>query len=292
MGSPLLRIRQWRTLIIVDRDQLADFLSKRRKALQPEDVGLPRGPRRRTEGLRREEVAVLAGMSTDYVSRLEQRRGPQPSEQMLSSIARALHLSLDERDHLFRLAGHNIPERSLRKNHINPGLMRIIDRLADTPAQIMGGLGETLLQTPLARALLGDETRFTGMARSVAYRWFTDPDARNIYPAEDHDTYARILVSDIRTVTTREGPDSVAAAMVKELLAGSPEFAKLWAAHVVGVGHDRRKRIQHPELGLLELDCQRVFDADQGQTLLSSRRRRVLTAPRNCSSWPSSATSG
>jgi hypothetical protein len=112
---------------------------------------------------------------------------------MLGSLARALHLSLDERDHLFRLAGHNIPERTLRANHINPGLMRIIDRLADTPAQIMGGLGETLLQTPLATALLGDETRFTGMARSVAYRWFTDPDARTIYPPEDHDTFSPIL---------------------------------------------------------------------------------------------------
>jgi hypothetical protein len=187
---------------------------------------------------------------------------------MLGSLARALHLSLDERDHLFRLAGHNIPERTLRANHINPGLMRIIDRLADTPAQIMGGLGETLLQTPLATALLGDETRFTGMARSVAYRWFTDPDARTIYPPEDHDTFSRILVSDVRTVTTREGPASVAADMVQRLLALSPEFAALWDAHVVGLGHDRRKRITHPELGILELDCQRVFDADQGQTLI------------------------
>lgn len=253
---------------IVDRDQLADFLSKRRRALQPEDVGLPRGPRRRTEGLRREEVAALAGMSTDYLARLEQRRGPQPSEPMLGAIARALHMSLEERDHLFRLAGHNIPERTLRANHVNPGMMRIIDRLADTPAQIMGTLGETLIQTPLATALLGDETRFTGMARSVAFRWFTDPDARTIYPPEDHDAYSRILVSDIRTVTTREGPASVAAAMVKRLLAVSPEFAQLWDAHVVGVGHDRRKRVQHPELGILELDCQRVFDADQAQTLL------------------------
>jgi transcriptional regulator with XRE-family HTH domain len=252
----------------VDRDQLADFLSNRRRALQPEDVGLPRGMRRRTEGLRREEVAALAGMSTDYVSRLEQRRGPQPSQQMLSSIARALHLSLDERDHLFRLAGHNVPERTLRANHVNPGLMRIIDRLTDTPAQIMGGLGETLIQTPLARALLGDETRFTGLARSAAYRWFSDPDARTVYPPEEHDTFSRVVVSDLRTATTREGPASAAAELVQRLLAESPEFAELWAAHLVGVGHDRRKRIKHPELGILELDCQRVFDADQGQILL------------------------
>ena len=95
----------------VDRGQLADILRTRRKALQPEDVGLPRGPRRRTQGLRREEVAAMCGMSVDYYSRLEQERGPQPSEQMLSAIARGLRLSLDERDHLFRLGGHATPRR-------------------------------------------------------------------------------------------------------------------------------------------------------------------------------------
>ena len=89
-----------------DRAELADFLRTRREALQPEDVGLPRGARRRTAGLRREEVAALCGMSADYYSRLEQERGPHPSEQMLAAIARGLRLSLDERDHLFRLAGH------------------------------------------------------------------------------------------------------------------------------------------------------------------------------------------
>jgi transcription regulator MmyB-like protein len=106
------------------------------------------------------------------------------------------------------------------------------------------------------------------MARSVAYRWFSDPDARTIYPPEDHDIFSRILVSDMRTATTRDGPASDAAHIVQRLLSQSPEFTELWAAHLVGFGHDRRKRITHPELGILELDCQRVFDADQGQTLL------------------------
>jgi transcriptional regulator with XRE-family HTH domain len=94
----------------VDRVQLADFLRTRREALQPEDVGLPRGPRRRTGGLRREEVAALCGMSADYYSRIEQQRGPQPSEQMLAAIARGLHLSLDERDTCSRSAA--TPPRS------------------------------------------------------------------------------------------------------------------------------------------------------------------------------------
>src|SRR5690349_10221998 len=159
----------------MDRAQLADFLRRRREALQPEDVGLTRGPRRRTDGLRREEVAALCGMSVDYYSRLEQQRGPQPSEQMIAAIARGLRLSLDERDHLFRLSGHNAPHRTLRTDHVNPGLMRVLDRLDDTPAQVMTDLGETLLQTRLAVALLGNQTRFTGLERSAIYRWFTDP---------------------------------------------------------------------------------------------------------------------
>src|SRR5689334_7123903 len=121
----------------MDRAQLADFLRARREALQPEDVGLPRGQRRRTGGLRREEVASLAGMSSDYYGRIEQQRGPLPSEQMLAALARALHLNLEERDHLFRLGGHPAPQRVLREDHISPTMMRIVDRLADTPALVM-----------------------------------------------------------------------------------------------------------------------------------------------------------
>jgi transcriptional regulator with XRE-family HTH domain len=151
----------------VDRARLADFLRARRESLQPEDVGLPRGLRRRTGGLRREEIAALSGMSADYHSRIEQQRGPHPSEQILAAIARGLHLSLDERDHVFRLAGHAIPRRIFRDGHINPGMMRVFDRLEDTPAQVMSHLGETLRQTRLAVALLGDDSIHTGMAQSA-----------------------------------------------------------------------------------------------------------------------------
>ena len=160
----------------MDRAQLADFLRTRRETLQPEDVGLPRGPRRRTGGLRREEVAALCGMSTDYYGRLEQRRGPQPSTQMLAAMARGLRLTLAERDHLYRLAGHDVPAREALHDHVSPGLMRVLDRLADTPAQVMNGVGETLVQTPPAAALFGDETLRTGLARGMVYRWFTEPD--------------------------------------------------------------------------------------------------------------------
>lgn len=252
----------------MDRDQLADFLRRRREALQPEDVGLPRGPRRRTEGLRREEVAALCDMSVDYYNRLEQRRGPQPSLQMLASIARGLRLSLDERDHLFRLAGHTAPARASRTDHVSPGTMRILDRLADTPAQVMTELGETLVQTPAARALFGDETRFTGPMRSVGYRWFMDPHARDAYLPEDHERLSRMFAAEIRAVHATHGPRSPAAAIVAELLAGSPEFAALWESHEVGGGHALEKRVRHPEVGVIELQCQVLVDPTVAQTLL------------------------
>lgn len=183
---------------VIDRVGLAEFLVHRRNALQPEDVGLPRGQRRRTTGLRREEVAALCHMSTDYYSRLEQERGPQPSEQMIASIAQGLHLSRDERDHLFRLAGHQPPVRNSCNEHISPGILRILDRLTDTPAEIVTELGETLRQTPLSVALLGDLSRHSGASRSSGYRWFTDPAARDLYLREDHEFYSRMYVSGLR----------------------------------------------------------------------------------------------
>lgn len=257
---------------VMDRAQLADFLRRRREALQPEDVGLRRGSRRRTSGLRREEVAVLCDMSTDYYSRIEQARGPQPSEQMLAAIARGLRLTLDERDHLFRLAGHSAPTRALRSEHVSPGLMRVLDRLADTPAQVMSELGETLAQTAAARALFGDETRFEGSMRSIGYRWFMDPSARAVYPVEDHPAHSRAFTADIRTAYAKFGSGSRAGALVHELLANSPEFAELWEAHEVRSTHEREKRLQHPEIGVMDLQCQFLIDPEQGQTLL------VLTA--------------
>ena len=253
---------------IMDKAQLADFLRRRREALQPEDVGLNRGPRRRADGLRREEVAALCDMSVDYYSRLEQGRGPQPSEQMLASIARGLRLSLDERDHLFRLGGHSVPIRALRSDHISPGLMRVLDRLQDTPAQVMSELGETLLQTPAARALFGDETRFTGMSRSVVYRWFTDPATRVVYPVEDHPLRSRTFTADLRRVYTKYGKTSRVGAIVDELLGQCAEFADLWSAHEVNGTYSYEKRLCNAEVGELILQCQLLHDPDQGQSLL------------------------
>lgn len=253
---------------MIDRAGLAGFLRRRRESLQPEDVGLPRGQRRRTAGLRREEVATLCHISTDYYSRLERERGPHPSEQMIASIAQGLHLSLDERDHLFRLAGHNPPARGTTSEHISPGLLRIFDRLTDTPAEIVTELGETLRQTPLGVALTGDTTRYTGPSRSIGYRWFTDEATRTLYHPDDHALHTRVFTAGLRKMVTLRGPASRAAHLLDLLLDRSEEFRTAWNDHEIGVHYNGVKRFVHPEVGPLELTCQTLLDPDQSHMLL------------------------
>lgn len=252
----------------MDSQELGDFLRTRRRALQPEDVGLARRARRRTEGLRREDVAELSAMSHDYYARLERGAGLQPSEQMVASLARGLRLSLAERDHLFALAGHRAPRHVARSDHVNPGLMRILDQLTDTPAQVISGIGETLVQTDLARALLGEQTQHTGPARSAVYRWFTDPSSRSIHPVEDHPRHGRIYTSQLRRAATEYGPGSDAADLATNLRQCSAEFAAFWDDHEVDLTHTESKRFIHPVVGDLDLHCQSLLDPGQEQALL------------------------
>ena len=257
----------------MDRGALADFLRHRREALQPQEVGLPAGARRRTRGLRREEVAALAAMSTDYYTRLEQQRGPQPSEQMLASLARALRLTSDERDYLFQIAGHSAPTPAAAATHVAPALLRVLDRLSDTPALILSNLGETLVQNRMADALFGDKSGYTGLARSEIYRWFTDPAERLRYPEDDRDRQSRAQVANLRAAYGSMGPRSRAGELARALQKASPEFAALWERHEVARRFEDHKTLIHPELGPIEVDCQVLFTEDQSQALL------VLTAP-------------
>ena len=257
----------------MDRAALAGFLRHRREALRPEDVGLPPSARRRTPGLRREDVAALALMSTDYYTRLEQQRGPQPSGQMLASLARALRLSGDERDYLFQIAGHNAPASVSAAAHVAPALLRVLDRLDDTPALILSNLGETLVQNRMADALFGDKSGYVGLARSEIYRWFSDPAERRIYPEDDRARQSRALVASLRAAYGPMGPRSRAGEIVRALQKASPEFAGLWERHEVARRFEDHKTLIHPELGPIELDCQALFTEDQSQALL------VLTAP-------------
>ena len=256
----------------MNRPELADFLRKRREALTPGDVGLNPGERRRTPGLRREEVATLTGMSTDYYSRLEQGRGPQPSEQMIIALARGLRLTLDQRDHLYRLAGHNPPRRAMRSTHVSPALLRVLDRLHDTPVLVLSDLGETLAQNSPAKALLGDHSRFDGLERSSYFRWFTMPSERARYPLEDHPHQATVQAAALRAAYSMRHEDARSTEIIHALLEASEEFAEVWARHEIATRFDDRKTLLHPELGAIDINCQALFTEDQAQTLL------VLTA--------------
>lgn len=212
-------------------------------------------------------------MSTDYYTRLEQQRGPQPSAHMLASLARALRLTAGERDYLYRVAGHNAPASLSTSPHVAPALLRVLDRLDDTPALILTDLGETLVQNRMATALFGDASKHTGLARSAIYRWFTDPAERTVYPEADRDRQSRAQVANLRAAHGLRGPRSQAGELVRTLQKANKEFAGLWALHEVAQRFEDHKTLIHPEIGSIELDCQALFTEDQSQTLL------VLTAP-------------
>ncbi|MEU3985382.1 helix-turn-helix domain-containing protein [Streptomyces sp. NPDC026672] len=251
----------------MDLNALAVFLRNRRDRVRPRDVGLVAGSRRRVPGLRRDEVAHLAGASTDYYTQLE-RGLAQPSEQMLAALSRALRLTHDERDYLFRLAGRPLPSATGAAAHVQPGMLDLLDRLGTTPAMVITDLHVTLVQNPLARALLGPLTEDRGPRASFLYRWFTEPDCRRIYPDTEHAHHARVLVADLRTVVGRRGHDADVTALVGNLLRYSEEFARLWEQQEVAVRRRDRKRIVHPQLGLLDLNCLTLVSEDEQQRLL------------------------
>ncbi|WP_307842694.1 helix-turn-helix transcriptional regulator [Streptomyces sp. RK75] len=252
--------------------QLGAFLRTRRDRIRPADVGLPSGPRRRVPGLRREEVAQLAGLSADYYTELERggaKNGVQPSSQTLAALARALRLNGDERDHLFHLAERPIlPSARGPSAHVQPALLGLLDRLSNTPARVITDLHETLVENDLALTLLGRSPAHRGPAASFVYRWFTDPQAREIYPPEDHPQHCRVFVADLQAAAARRGRDEEVTKMVAVLRRRSQEFATLWDTHDVAVRRMDRKRIVHPLLGVIELDCFNLLSEDGRQRLL------------------------
>ncbi|MGV9803009.1 helix-turn-helix transcriptional regulator [Mycobacterium sp. NPDC003449] len=256
----------------MDRAALAEFLRRRRDALSPADVGLPTGARRRTSGLRREEVAQLTGMSVDYYGRLEQGRSTQPSPQMLRALARALRLTEDERDHLYRLAGHAVPDRGGPSLHVRPALLFVLDQMHDAAAFVCSDTGLLLAQNAMAKVLMGDRVADgAGLRSSITWQWFTDPGAREIAPPEHRDEQSRIMVADLRAAWARRRTDADMRELVDALLAHSPEFAELWARHEVAARRMQRKTFL-TAVGPITLDCE-VLATAEGQQLV------VLTPP-------------
>jgi transcriptional regulator with XRE-family HTH domain len=255
----------------MDREALAEFLRRRRESLRPADVGLPAGVRRRTAGLRREEVAQLTGMSVDYYGRLEQARSTQPSPQMVRALARALRLTDDETDHLYRLAGHAVPDRSGHSVHVRPALLFALDQMQDAAAFVCSDTNVVLAQNELAKALMGDRaTGETGLKASVTWQWFMDPHAREAVPASDHDEHSRVAVAELRAAWARRRTDADMSELVESLTQHSAEFAELWARHEVANRHMQRKTFL-TRVGPITLDCEVLATTDD--------QRLVILAP-------------
>jgi transcriptional regulator with XRE-family HTH domain len=281
----------------MQRDELADFLRRRREAIRPAEVGLADGPRRRTTGLRREEVAMLAGMSVDYVVRLEQGRSSQPSTQLLGALARALRLSDDERDHMFYLAGHRPPPSDGVAGLARAGLIRMLDLLGDTPAIVLSDLGEVLAQNRAAVLLTGDHTGFSGDRRYAVHRWFTDPATRTVDTPEEQEHHARRLVADLRAAAGRRSGDPTVAGLIERLQAASADFRRLWAEHEVAVRRADRETMLHPRVGRVVMDCETLVTPDQGQQLVvltpadaETRERLELLRVLGIQEFPTRAT--
>ncbi|MCX4388211.1 helix-turn-helix transcriptional regulator [Micromonospora peucetia] len=252
----------------MDRPLLAEFLRSRRARVRPEDVGLPPGVRRRTPGLRREEVAQLAGISVDYYNRLEQARAPRPSRQVLAALGRALLLYPTERSHLFRLAGE-VPDPPARPDDVVPhGLRHLLDRLTDTPAYVIDARYDLLAWNSLAVVVLGDPDDWAPGERNLAWRMFRGRPAPDVDEAGAWAVAAR-CVADLRAASGRYPDDVALRRLLAGLRADSPEFDRRWRDQPVCVrdGSDRI-RLTHRAVGELTLDREALELAGSGQRLV------------------------
>jgi transcriptional regulator with XRE-family HTH domain len=234
----------------MNRQELGGFLRSRRARIQPAEVGLTPGRRRQTPGLRREELALLAGISVDYYIRLEQGRGPHPSEQVLTALGRALRLSGDERDYLLRLGGQApVPADSTREVPAN--VLRLLERLDDVPAMVINTRFDVLAWNEMLVALIGDLSSTPARRRNMLHWLFGDMGLCTL----DKQDLARMCVADLRA-SGRYPDDPGVRGLVDELSAQSPQFAALWAEREIEVQRTFTKRAVHPLVGELELDIE------------------------------------
>ncbi|HTT52558.1 MAG TPA: helix-turn-helix transcriptional regulator [Streptosporangiaceae bacterium] len=252
----------------IQRDELAGFLRGRRSRLRPGDVGLPGGGRRRTPGLRRQEVAELAGMSVDYYIRLEQGRGPHPSDQILAALARALMLTRDERDYLFRIAGMSPPPAASPAGELAPATRHLLGSLDAVPAYVLDARYDVLAWNQLATYFIGDLSAIPAADRNILRWMFRQPGGDPRWSDTDTLAFARGSVADLRAAYARYPRDRRIGELVTELRGCSPRFAAMWAEQQVAVRRPVRKRLIHPEAGPLEFDCHVLPIPDTDQRLV------------------------
>ena len=235
--------------------ELGAALRAWRDRLAPADAGLPDYGPRRAPGLRREELAQLAGMSADYVTRLEQGRASAPSVQVLTALARALRLTGAEREHLFVLAGQPLPGPGIMPAHLTPSLQRLLDQLSGIPVCVNDASWTLLAWNPLWAALVGDPAGQRGRDRNVLWRHFTGAPGRVTHTPEDQPRFEASAVADLRAAAARYPRDAGLRRLVADLRAASPRFARLWDDRCVGTHERDHKTVHHPELGPITVDC-------------------------------------
>ncbi|WP_019925180.1 helix-turn-helix transcriptional regulator [Nocardia sp. BMG111209] len=234
-----------------------------RDRVPPETLGVPVGRRRRATGLRREELAALAGISADYLTRLEQGRATAPSAQVVESLARALRVSDAERDQLYRLAGHATPGPDVVPSRVPASVQRLLDRLSHTPVVVYDASWTLVLANAPFDALMGDTTRWRGLERNAVWRNLAGLPTRVVHtPAEQAGHEAR-LVADLRVTASRYPADRTLRRLIAELTSGSPRFAELWHAEAPPPLADpsRHKTVDHPSVGRITLDCDTLLVA-------------------------------
>lgn len=251
----------------MDKQELGAFLRSRREKLQPQDVGLPSGPRRRTPGLRREEVAVLAHISTEYYVRLEQGRAPRPSAEVLAGIAAALCLSDTESDHLHALAGTAPAKSGVHRRDVRPSILTLLERLPHTAGIVMSAAFEVLAWNDLAAALMEDFGALTPRDRNLARKAFLgiEQPSERLYGISDDVHFRHSVVNELRTALTRYPTDEAVSNLVTELRDGSPDFARLWERHDVAVSPALRKTFRNTPVGEVTVDCDslKLVELDQ-----------------------------
>jgi transcriptional regulator with XRE-family HTH domain len=257
----------------VDQDELAACLRSWRDRLSPAEAGLPAGGTRRAPGLRREEVAQLAGLSLDYLARLEQGRASNPSPSVLAPLARALRLTDAERDHLYRVAGQAPPVAGRMSRHLTPGVQRVLDRLGDVPVLVLDAAWHVVAANALGAALLGDFSAQPLRARNIAWRHFTGGPSRLVRTPEEEAEHEADVVADLHDALGRYPDDPDLRALIDDLVAESPRFAELWEQRPVARRAADRKTFEHPEIGRVTLDC------DVLTVVGSDLRLVVYTAP-------------
>lgn len=254
----------------MDKQELGAFLRSRRERLRPQDVGLPTGPRRRTPGLRREEVAVRAHISTEYYVRLEQGRAPRPSGEVLAGIAGALLLTDAESDHLHVLAGTAPRHTGLHRRDVRPSILALLERLPQTAGFVTSATFEVLAWNDLAAALMEDFAGLAPQDRNLARRAFLGPEHADATPygVSDAAEFRHHVVMGLRSALARYPSDPAVTGLVAELRTGSPEFARLWERHDVQAAPTLTKTFRHAVVGDITVDCDALTLADRDQRLV------------------------